>query len=39
VKVTTRRERSAFERGARKVFAHGEPKPVLVLPTRQLSFA
>jgi hypothetical protein len=39
VKVTPWRERRAFERVARKVFAHGERKPVLAFSTQQLSFA
>ena len=39
VKVTTRRERPAFERGAREVFAHAERVLFLVFSTLQLSFA
>lgn len=39
VKVTSRRDRPAFERGARKGFAHGVRMPILVFPTQQLSFA
>jgi lysylphosphatidylglycerol synthetase-like protein (DUF2156 family) len=39
VKVTTRRERPAFERGAREVFAHAERTLFLVFSTHQLSFA
>jgi len=39
VKVTTRRERAAFERGTRKVVAHGERIPAVMFSTQQLSFA
>ena len=39
VKVTPRRERPAFERGAREVFAHAERVLFLVISTQQLSFA
>lgn len=39
VKVTPRRERPPFERGAREVFVHAERMLFLVFFTQQLSFA